>query len=55
MQRVDWHGDLGRSCQSHAAILGKYLLVRNFGTEQASDARIITNMSKSSAASRFAS
>ena len=55
MRRVDWHRDLGCSCQGHAAIFGKYLLVRNFGTEQASDARPVSSMGKSGAASRLAS
>ena len=55
MWRVDWHRDLGRICQGHAAILGKYLLVRNFGTGQASDARLVSSIGKSGAASRLAS
>ena len=48
--RVDWHRDLGRICQGHAAIFDKYLLVRNFGTEQASDAIPLSSMGKSGAA-----
>ena len=46
MWRIDWRRDLGRICQSHAAILGKYSLVRNFGTEQASDAIPVYSMGK---------
>ena len=53
--RVDCHRDLGCICQGHAAILGKYLPVRNFGKEQASDARPVTSMGKSGAASRLTS
>ena len=44
VRRVDWHRDLGRIFQGHAAILGKYLLVRNFVTERASDARPVSSM-----------
>ena len=53
--RVDWHRDLGCSCQGHAAILGKYLLVHNFVTERASDARPVSSRGKSGVASRLAS
>ena len=55
VRRVDWHCDLGRICQGHAAILGRYLLVRNFGTKQVSDASLVCSMGKSGAASRLAS
>ena len=55
VRRVNWHRDLGCSCQDHAAILGKYLLVRNFRTEQASNARPVSSMDKSGTASRLAS
>ena len=55
VRRVDWHRDLDCSCQGHAAILGKYLLARNFGTEQASDARLVSRMGKSGTTSRLAS
>ena len=55
VRRVDWHRDLDRICQDHAAILGKYLLVRNFGTERTSDTRLVSVVSKSGAANRLAS
>ena len=53
MRQDDWHRDLGRLGQGHATILGKYLLVRNFGTEQASDAGLVSGVDKSGMASRL--
>ena len=47
--------DLESNCQDHAAILGKYLPARNFGTEQASNMGLVSSMDKSGAASRLAS
>ena len=46
VRRVDWRRDFGRICQEHAAILGKYLPVRNFVTEQAIDAIPLSSMGK---------
>ena len=46
MRQVYWHRDLGRICQGDDAILGEYSLVRNFGTEQASDVRLLSSRGK---------
>ena len=54
VRQVDWHRDLNHNCQGHAAILGKYLLVRNFGTERAREAEPEYSMGKSVVVSRLA-
>ena len=38
-------------CQDHAALLNRYLIVHNFGREQASETRLMSSMDKSGMAS----